>query len=132
MKTRFLLTGLYLILPLFAFGQPAIKDDGKISITFLQLNDVYEIAPLEKGTVGGMARVATVRKQLLSQNPNTCTVLSGDFLFPSAMGTIAYEGKAIKGRQMVEAMNAAGIDLVTFGNHEFDLKEAELKDRINE
>lgn len=29
-------------------------------------------------------------------------------------------------------MNAAGVDLVTFGNHEFDLKENELKDRINE
>ncbi len=110
----------------------AQSDDGRISIQFLQLNDVYEIAPLEHGTVGGMARVAAVRQKLLKENPNTCTVMSGDFLFPSAMGTISYEGKAIKGRQMVEVMNAAGIDLVTFGNHEFDLKEAELKDRINE
>ncbi len=114
-----------------ALGQPS-SDDGKIAIQFLQLNDVYEIAPLEHGTVGGMARVATLRQKLLKENPNTCTVLSGDFLFPSAMGTIAWEGKAMKGRQMVEVMNTAGVDLVTFGNHEFDLKEAELKDRINE
>jgi 2',3'-cyclic-nucleotide 2'-phosphodiesterase (5'-nucleotidase family) len=82
--------------------------------------------------VGGMARVAAVRQKLRKENPNTCTILSGDFLFPSAMGTISYEGKAIKGRQMVEVMNAAGVDIVTFGNHEFDLKEAELQDRINE
>lgn len=113
-------------------GQTPGTDDGKISIQFLQLNDVYEIAPLENGTVGGMARVATLRQKLVKENPSTCTIMSGDFLFPSAMGTISYEGAAIKGRQMVEAMNSAGVDLVTFGNHEFDLKENELKARINE
>ncbi len=106
-------------------------DDSKIAVTFLQLNDVYEISPLENGTMGGMARVSTIRKKLQSENPNTYAVLSGDFLYPSAMGSISYEGSAIKGKQMVEAMNTAGIDLVTFGNHEFDLKESELTDRIN-
>jgi 2',3'-cyclic-nucleotide 2'-phosphodiesterase (5'-nucleotidase family) len=45
---------------------------------------------------------------------------------------LQFEGKTIKGRQMVDAMNAAGIDLVIFGNHEFDLKETELQQRINE
>lgn len=121
---------LLIYLPLL--GQAQTTDDGRITVQFLQLNDVYEIAPLEHGTVGGMARVATIRSKLLAQNPNTYTLLSGDFVFPSAMGTIPFEGKPIKGRQMVEAMNAAGVDLVTFGNHEFDLKEGELKDRINE
>jgi 2',3'-cyclic-nucleotide 2'-phosphodiesterase (5'-nucleotidase family) len=29
-------------------------------------------------------------------------------------------------------MNAAGVDLAVFGNHEFDIKEAELQERINE
>jgi len=133
MKARhIILLAFLLIVGNGATAQSPATDDGKISIQFLQLNDVYEIAPLEQGTVGGMARVATVRQKLLKENPNTCTIMSGDFLFPSAMGTISYEGKAIKGRQMVEVMNASGVDLVTFGNHEFDLKEGELKDRINE
>jgi 2',3'-cyclic-nucleotide 2'-phosphodiesterase (5'-nucleotidase family) len=131
MKAKYFYLLVLSLLPASIVSGQAV-DDGRISVQFLQLNDVYEIAALEQGAVGGMARVAAVRQKLLGENPNTCTIMSGDFLFPSAMGTISYEGKAIKGRQMVEVMNAAGIDLVAFGNHEFDLKEAELQDRINE
>lgn len=112
--------------------QVPAKEDGIIQINLLQLNDVYEIAPLEGGKFGGMARVATLKKQLLKNNPNTIAFLAGDFLNPSVIGTLKYEGKKIKGRQMVDAMNAAGIDWVTFGNHEFDLDEGELQERINE
>ena len=30
------------------------KNDGIINFTFLQLNDVYEIAPIQGGAFGGM------------------------------------------------------------------------------
>ena len=103
-----------------------------VNITFLHLNDVYEISPLEGGKVGGMARVATVRKELLQENRNTLTLLSGDFLNPSLIATFKYEGKSIKGRQMVEAMNVVGFDWVGLGNHEFDIDEADLQRRIDE
>ena len=33
------------------------KDDGKIQIAILQMNDVYEIGGLDGGKVGGLARV---------------------------------------------------------------------------
>lgn len=112
--------------------QNTAKDDGLITFQFFQINDVYEIAPLEKGTVGGMARVATLINQQKEINPNTLSVLAGDFLSPSLLGTIKVDGKRIKGEQMVDCMNEAGIDLVTFGNHEFDIKEHELQERINE
>ncbi len=108
------------------------KDDGKIDISFVQINDVYEIAPLENGKVGGMARVATLKKEKLRENKNTFLVLSGDFLSPSVYNSLKYEGSRIRGKQMVEAMNTAGMDLVVFGNHEFDITEAELQSRINE
>lgn len=108
------------------------KAQNEINITFLHLNDVYEISPLSNGTVGGMARVATVRQDLLKENPNTITVLAGDFLSPSVIGTLRYEGKGIKGKQMVDVMNAVGVDWVCFGNHEFDLDEKDLQERINE
>lgn len=110
----------------------AVKDDGQISITFVQINDVYEIAPLEGGKVGGVARVATLKKQELARNPNTLLVIAGDFLSPSVYNSLRYEGKSIRGRQMVAALNAAGMDIAVFGNHEFDIKENELQDRINE
>ncbi|WP_226064386.1 bifunctional metallophosphatase/5'-nucleotidase [Kaistella polysaccharea] len=108
------------------------KDDGKITITFVQINDVYEIAPMQGGKIGGVARVATLKKQELTKNPNTVMVMAGDFLSPSVYNSLKYDGKRIRGRQMVESLNAAGLDLAVFGNHEFDIKEDELQDRINE
>jgi 2',3'-cyclic-nucleotide 2'-phosphodiesterase (5'-nucleotidase family) len=92
----------------------------------LQMNDVYEIGPLEDGKVGGMARVAQIRQDLLKENPNVVTILSGDFISPSLIGTLEYEGEKIAGKQMIDALNCAGLDYVTFGNHEFDVKENEL------
>lgn len=106
--------------------------DRKVAFIILQMNDVYELSPLENGKVGGLARVATLRKQLLKETPHVLTVLAGDFLSPSLLGTLKLDGERIKGRQMVETMNALGLDLASFGNHEFDLKEDELQKRINE
>lgn len=108
------------------------KDDGKINITFLQINDVYEIAPLGGGKEGGMARVATLKKQYQQKNPNTFLIMAGDFVSPSVYNSLQYEGKAVRGKQMIESMNAAGTDFAVFGNHEFDIKENELQERINE
>lgn len=104
----------------------------EVEIIFLQLNDVYEIEPLEGGRVGGLARVATIRNQLLKENPNTYTVLAGDFLNPSLISTMKLEGKRVAGRHIVEVLNIMGLDLATFGNHEFDLKFNDLQDRIDE
>ncbi len=97
-----------------------------IEFIILQLNDVYEIAPLEGGKAGGLARVATVRKELMKENPNTITLLAGDFLSPSFVGTLTLKeenGKKekIAGLQMIETLNALGLDYATFGNHEFEL-----------
>ena len=108
------------------------KDDHKIKVTFLQVNDVYEIAALEGGKVGGMDRVETLHKELLKENPNTLLFMAGDFLNPSLLGTLKYKGERIRGKQMIEVMNAMNFDLVAFGNHEFDLKYKDLQKRLNE
>jgi len=62
-----------------------------VEFIVLQMNDVYEIAPLEGGKAGGLARVATVRQELLRENPNVISVLAGDFLSPSFLGTMKIE-----------------------------------------
>ena len=108
------------------------RDDGKIEFTFLQVNDVYEIAPIQGGQYGGMARVENVHQDLLKENKNTLLLMAGDFLNPSLLGTLKYQGERIKGRQMIEVMNAMNFDLVAFGNHEFDLSESDLQKRLNE
>jgi 5'-nucleotidase/UDP-sugar diphosphatase len=130
-------TKLFLLLCASFFFQTCIvknlpTDDGKIEVVFLQLNDVYEIAPSDGGKVAGMARVATLLKKLERENPNTFCVLAGDFLNPSLMGQLKVDGKRISGEQMVQVMNAVGVDFVTFGNHEFDVKQNELQARMNE
>ncbi|CAF4420224.1 unnamed protein product [Rotaria sp. Silwood2] len=110
-----------------------LPDDGKyIQWTFLQLNDVYEMLPLDQGRKGGLARVARVRQLLLEENRQTYTILSGDFVSPSALSQSKINGTTINGRQMIASLNTLGIDFVTFGNHEFDLNETELIARINE
>ena len=107
-------------------------DDNKISFTVLQLNDVYEISSIQGGNFGGMARVETIHKELLKENENTMLVMAGDFLNPSLLGGMKLNGEKIRGKQMIEVMNAMNFDLVAFGNHEFDLPKKDLQKRINE
>ncbi|OJJ18504.1 hypothetical protein BKI52_23100 [marine bacterium AO1-C] len=121
-----------LLLLVFVWSCSTPRKPATTEFIILQLNDVYEIAPIQGGKYGGMARVANLRQQLLKETPHVITTLSGDFLNPSVLGTIKYNGQRIKGAQMVAAMNAAGIDYVCFGNHEFDLSEEDLLKRINE
>lgn len=136
MKKRFALLSFAILL----FGSScsvshkntSIKDDGIIDIVFVQVNDVYEIAPLGGGHEGGIARVASLKKQEKAKNKNTFLVMGGDFVSPSIYNSLKYEGKSIRGKQMIEALNAADMDFVVFGNHEFDIKENELQSRIDE
>lgn len=105
-----------------------------IEIQLIHLNDVYEIAPTAgaDGGRGGLARVATLRRRLKQRNPNTFTLLAGDALSPSALGTAKVQGEPIAGRQMVAVLNRMGLDAATFGNHEFDLSERQFLDRLEQ
>lgn len=103
-----------------------------ILIKIIQINDVYEIEALSGGKYGGLARVAHIRDSIAEENPNTWYFLAGDFLNPSLLGTIKVGEERLQGKQMVETLNVSGLDLVTFGNHEFDLNEDDLQKRINE
>ena len=102
------------------------------TFTILHFNDVYEIAPVEGGRAGGLARVAALRQRLLAENPNTLTMLAGDFLSPSALGTARVDGARLNGRQMVAVLNALGLDVAALGNHEFDPPEADVRARLAE
>ena len=64
------------------------RDDRKIEVNFVQINDVYEIAPLSGGREGGMARVATLKKKYQQKNPNSFLVISGDFISPSVYNSL--------------------------------------------
>lgn len=102
-----------------AFGQ-------NIRVTVLHVNDVYQFAPVEGGKRGGLARLLTLKKKALADNPNTIFTLGGDTLSPSV------ETRTYKGAQMIDAWNALGLDYAVFGNHEFDIKTADLLARMKE
>jgi 5'-nucleotidase len=100
--------------------------DCPVRVTLLQVNDVYQFAPVDGGTRGGLARVLTLRKQIMSESPHTLFLLAGDTISPSI------ESNTYKGKQMIEAWDASGLDYATFGNHEFDFGPDVLRERIRE
>ena len=108
------------------------KDDGEIKIAIVQMNDVYEISGVSGGTKGNLARVQGFYDGIQEEYPNSMLLLAGDFLNPSLINTMKYEGSRIKGKQMVETLNAMDVDLVAFGNHEFDLNMDDLQKRMDE
>jgi 5'-nucleotidase len=91
-------------------------------LTILQINDVYSTVPVDGA--GGLARVATLKKRLAAAGRTPLLVLAGDFLSPSVASSV------FKGEQMVEALNAAGLDMATLGNHEFDFGDDLLIQRM--
>ncbi len=97
-----------------------------VRITLLQLNDVYQISAVDKGTRGGLARVATLRKQIMEEQPNTLFLLGGDTIAPSVASNI------FKGQQMIAVWNMIGLDFAVIGNHEFDFGPEVLRERIKE
>lgn len=105
---------------------------GKVPITLIQLNDVYEIMPLRGGAEGGLARVATLEKELRARNPRTFMLFAGDLFSPSALGTARLDGVPLAGRQIVDMMNVVGLDYATFGNHEFDIAASSFLERLSE
>ncbi len=97
-----------------------------VRVTLLQVNDVYQFAPVDGGTRGGLARVLTLRKEIMSESPHALYLLAGDTISPSV------ESNTYQGKQMIDAWNASGLDYATFGNHEFDFGPDVLRERMRE
>ena len=109
-------TALLVIVVLAAFLSLSAqqKTDCRVRVTLLQVNDVYQFAPVDQGTRGGLARLLTMKKAIAKASPNILFLLSGDTISPSV------ESITYKGAQMIDAWNTAQLDYSTFGNHEFD------------
>ena len=116
----------FLVQPLDAAGK---------TITVVHTNDLHshllgfspniDYTPLETGddaTVGGWARVASVIAEVKHNRTNPVLVLdAGDFLMGSLFHMLSRE-EAFE----LRLMGVMGYDVVTLGNHEFDLRPAGL------
>ena len=87
----------------------AHRDADPVRLTLLQINDVYQLEPVDGGRRGGLARVATLVREIRRESPFTVFVLAGDALSPSVASTF------LRGEQMVAALGASGLDLATLG-----------------
>ncbi len=94
------------------------------TLTLLTVNDVYEIAPVQGQ--GGLAELMTLLRAERATATHHLTTVNGDFLSPSLMSSM------FKGAQMVALFNALRVDMVVFGNHEFDLDPEVTQQRIAE
>ncbi len=119
---------LALLITLAAFASTSSQNarECTVRVTLLQVNDVYQISPVDRGTRGGIGRVATLRKRVSAENPHTLLLLAGDTISPSI------ESNTFKGQQMIDAWNLSGLDYATFGNHEFDFGDEVLVQRMRE
>jgi 5'-nucleotidase len=130
MRPRAALAALLVVLTLVpagcaSRGAPAPGGD-LVRLTLLQINDTYVLGPVDGGRRGGMARLATLVREVKHENPNTIFAIGGDFLSPSVESTF------LQGAQMVAALDAVGLDFATFGNHEFDFGPTVLAERMKE
>lgn len=130
MKLQF---GIGLLLSGFLWLSCSTPKQNNIEVNILHINDVYEIDAVNNGKIGGYARFAYLVDSIKKTNPNVIVVHAGDFLSPSLIGNMRdANGNKIAGKHMIDIMNRVGFDYVTFGNHEFDIKEHQVLERINE
>lgn len=118
-RRKFLTTSAVFGASLMAFPRSFAFSADEIVITILHTNDTHsQIDPLPSNDRnagrGGVARRATLVKQLRKENPNTLLIDAGDVL----QGTPYFN--FFKGEVEYKAMSAIGYDVGTLGNHEFD------------
>ena len=124
--TRIALVVVAVLLAACASRGDRAADAALVRLTLLQISDHYVLGPVDGGRRGGMARLATLVRELKRENPNTVFVLAGDTISPSVESTF------LQGAQMIAALDAIGLDLATFGNHEFDFGPSVLAERMKE
>ncbi len=110
-----------------------------IRLTFIHTSDIhsrlfpYNFSPntfdkgygLTKGPFGGVARIATVAKQIRASSNRSIWLDSGD----------CFQGAPVfnlfKGEAEMRALSLAGMDGAVLGNHEFDLGAKNLFEKID-
>lgn len=103
------------------------KQNETVSIQVIGINDFHGAlqAPGD-GKLGGIESIATLVKQLKSENNNTIVVGAGDLVGASPLlSSMFYDEPTI------EALSAIGLETSAVGNHEFDKGKTELLRKQN-
>ena len=127
MKNRKFLALFLALAMVLALAVPAFAEDAVIApaptmagkTVILHSNDVH-------GAVIGYAYMAALKTQYEAQGAEVILVDAGDY----SQGTTYVS--STKGADAVAMMNAAGYDVVTLGNHEFDYGYAQLAENMKQ
>ena len=106
-------------------GCAGLQSPRPVPVTLLFFNDLHGyLSPFKIKTadgvkeVGGIARMATVIRQIREENASrnipTIVLVAGDILQGTPMSTV------FRGEPDTLALNEMGVDALTVGNHEFD------------
>jgi 5'-nucleotidase len=95
-----------------------------VDIDLVTVNDFHgrieQAAP-----AGGIAALSSAVKAIRAGNPNTVFAAAGDMIGASTFTSFIQQDVPT-----IEALNAAGLDVSSVGNHEFDQGFADLTDRV--
>jgi 5'-nucleotidase len=100
-----------------------------VNLQFLNISDWHaQLDPINIGGVdiGGAAVLSAYFKNDRAENPNTITLTAGD-----AFGASPPLSSFFNEQPAVEAMNLMGVQVDTFGNHNFDRGLTHLQSMIN-
>lgn len=95
-----------------------------VRLTFVHVNDVYEMLPGKDG--GGLAELKGAVDAERAKAAHLIVTFGGDLLSPSLASSVT------KGAHMVGLMGGVGIDVAVLGNHEFDFGAETLRRRMAE
>ncbi|HCB06553.1 MAG TPA: hypothetical protein DEQ43_20315 [Nocardioides bacterium] len=101
--------------------EPATRD-----IQILGTNDFHgRIANDPVSAAAGAGVLAGAVNQLRGENPDTVFAAAGDLI-----GASTFESFILNDKPTIDALNSAGLDVSSVGNHEFDQGYADLVDRV--
>ena len=97
---------------------------GTVDIDLVTVNDFH--GRIEQSTPsGGIAALSSAVKQIRAQNPNTVFAAAGDMIGASTFTSFIQQDVPT-----IESLNAAGLEVSSVGNHEFDQGFNDLTERV--
>ncbi|MGR0319357.1 bifunctional metallophosphatase/5'-nucleotidase [Agromyces sp. ZXT2-3] len=107
-----------------AAPSPKGFESRSVDINLFTINDFHGRIE-QAGTAAGIARLSSAVDHFRSQNSNTVFAAAGDMIGASTFTSFIQDDVPT-----IEALNAAGLDVSSVGNHEFDKGFADLTDRV--
>ncbi|GAA1061928.1 bifunctional metallophosphatase/5'-nucleotidase [Agromyces bracchium] len=107
-----------------AAPSPKGQEARSVDINLFTVNDFHGRIE-QSGTAAGIARLASAVDHFRAQNSNTVFAAAGDMIGASTFTSFIQDDVPT-----IEALNAAGLDVSSVGNHEFDKGFSDLTDRV--